>query len=175
VPDDGLREFLSGRLAALSRTAYLLTGDHHAAEDLLQNTLVIVAARWHRVSAADDPAAYVRRILYHEHVSSWRRNRHLRAEHSTASVPERAGPRDMSGDIVRRVVLERALARLTPRQRAVIVARFYEDLTEIDAAAALGCSVGTIKSQTHHALGGLGELAPELADLVHRSVVEVTV
>jgi RNA polymerase sigma factor (sigma-70 family) len=79
----------------------------------------------------------------------------------------------MSGDVVRRVVLERALAKLTPRQRAVIVARFYEDLTEVDAAAALGCSVGTIKSQTHHALGRLRELAPELADLVHHSLVEV--
>jgi RNA polymerase sigma-70 factor (sigma-E family) len=173
VPDDGLREFLSGRLAALSRTAYLLTGDHHAAEDLLQNALVIVAARWHPVAAAGDPVAYARRILYHEHISSWRRNRYLRAEYSTADVPDRGGPRDMSGDVVRRVVLERALAKLTPRQRAVIVARFYEDLTEVDAASALGCSVGTIKSQTHHALGRLRELAPELADLVHHSLVEV--
>ena len=175
MADEGLREFLAGRLDALSRLAYLLTGDHHAAEDLLQNALVIIAARWQRVAGADDPTAYVRRILYHEHVSSWRRNRHLRAEYSTAEVPDRGRVRDMSSDVVRRVVLERALAKLTPRQRAVIVARFYEDLTEVDAAAALGCSVGTIKSQTHHALGRLRELAPELADLVHRSVVEVRV
>jgi RNA polymerase sigma-70 factor (sigma-E family) len=168
VADDEFREFVVARLGALSRVAYLLAGGHDAAEELLQNALVVVASRWHRVAAANDPMAYVRRVLYHEHVSAWRRNRHLRAEYATDQVPERRGARDEADDAVRRVVLEQALARLTPRQRAVIVLRFYEDLSEADAATVLGCSLGTVKSQTHHALGRLRALAPELADLVRQ-------
>jgi RNA polymerase sigma-70 factor (sigma-E family) len=173
VDDDGFREFATARLGTLSRVAYLLTGDHHAAEDLLGNALVIVAARWRRIAEAADPMAYVRKVLYHELVSTWRRSRYQRAEYSTDQLPERRGPADEADDAVRRIVLERALAKLTPRQRAVIVLRFYEDLSEADAAEALGCSVGTVKSQTHHALGRLRALAPELADLVHPTL-EVT-
>jgi RNA polymerase sigma-70 factor (sigma-E family) len=168
------REFATARLSTLSRIAYLLTGDHHAAEDLVQDTLVIVMARWPRVAAADDPVAYVRRILYHEHISRWRRNRKLSLTYSgDDQLPERAGSRDEANDVVRRVMLERSLARLAPRQRAVIVLRFFEDLSEVDAAAALGCSIGTVKSQTNHALRRLRDLAPELADLV-REKTEVT-
>jgi RNA polymerase sigma-70 factor (sigma-E family) len=163
--DDGFRDFVRARLARLSRVAYLLTGDHHAAEDLVQTVLIKVAARWSRVSATRQPDAYVRKIVYHEHVSAWRRRRRLK-EQSTARLPETAGRRDEADDAVRRLLLERALARLTPRQRAVIVLRYFEDLSELDAAAALGCSVGTVKSQTHHALGRLRVLAPELADLI---------
>lgn len=163
--DDGFREFATARLGALSRTAYLLTGDHFAAEDLLQDTLVIVARRWSRVAASDNPMAYVRRILYHELVSSWRRNRYRRAEVTSDAVPERPEIRDETTTVDRRILLRRALARLTPRQRAVIVLRFYEDLSEADAAVALGCSVGTVKSQTNYALRRLRETAPELADL----------
>jgi RNA polymerase sigma-70 factor (sigma-E family) len=166
VPDERLSfaEFATARLGALSRLAYLLTGDHHAAEDLLQNAFVVVSSRWDRVATADDPMAYMRRVLYHEFVSTWRRERHRRAEYSTEQVPERASRDDVS-DAVRRVVLEQALARLSPRQRAVIVLRFFEDLSEADAARALGCSVGTVKSQTHQALRRMRALAPELADL----------
>jgi RNA polymerase sigma-70 factor (sigma-E family) len=163
--DEGFREFATARLGALSQLAYLLTGDHHAAEDLLQDSLVIVARRWGRVSAADNPMAYVRQIVYHEFVSSWRRNRWRRSEVSSAALPERPGPRDEAGTVDRRVLMQRALARLTPRQRAVVVLRFYEDLSEADAAQALGCSVGTVKSQTSYALRRLREGAPELADL----------
>jgi RNA polymerase sigma-70 factor (sigma-E family) len=162
--EDGFREFATARLGALSRTAYLLTGDHHAAEDLLQDVLVIVAVRWSRVAAADNPMAYVRRILYHELVSSWRRGRYRRAEVSSDQLPEHPDPRDETTTVDRRVLLRRALARLTPRQRAVIVLRFFEDLSEADAAAALGCSVGTVKSQTNYALKRLRETAPELAE-----------
>jgi len=165
VDDNGFTEFATARLGALSRIAYLLTGDHHAAEDLLQSALVIVASRWGRVAAADDPMAYVRKVLYHELVSMWRRSRHLRSELTTDHPPERRVPRDEAADTVRRLVIEQALAKLPPRQRAVIVLRYFEDLSEVDAAAVRGCSVGTVKSQAHHALANLRELAPELSEL----------
>jgi RNA polymerase sigma-70 factor (sigma-E family) len=168
LDDDGFTEFATARLGALSRIAYLLTGDHDAAEDLLQNALVIVASKWRKVAAADDRMAYVRRILYHELVSSWRRSRYLREELSTAHLPERSGERDEASDTVHRLVIERALSTLPPRQRAVIVLRYYEDLSEAEVAEALGCSVGTVKSQAHHALARLRETSPELAELARR-------
>jgi RNA polymerase sigma-70 factor (sigma-E family) len=165
--DDGFRAFAHSRLAYLSRVAYLLAGDHHAAEDLLQNALVRLASAWPRVAAAGDPVAYARKVLYHEHVSTWRRGRHLRAERPSAVVPDVAGRIDEADDAVRRLMLERALRRLTHRQRAVIVLRFFEDLSPDDAAEVLGCTAGTVKSQTHHALRRLRELSPELAALVN--------
>jgi RNA polymerase sigma-70 factor (sigma-E family) len=168
--DEGFREFATARLGALSQLAYLLTGDHHAAEDLLQDALVVVARRWRRVSEADNPMAYVRQILYHEFISAWRRDRYRRAELSSERLPEQPGG-DESTTVDRRLVLHRALRRLTPRQRAVIVLRFYEDLSEADAAAALHCSVGTVKSQTNYALRRLREGAPELADLAPRALL----
>jgi RNA polymerase sigma-70 factor (sigma-E family) len=162
---DGFREFVAVRLARLSRAAYLLAGGHHDAEDLLQKALVKVALRWRQVAAAGDPEAYVRKIMYHEHIMSWRRRRRL-AEQPIGQVPESPATGDGAEAVVRRIVLERALRKLTRRQRAVIVLRYFEDLSEADAAAVLGCSVGTVKSQTSHALQRLRALAPELADLV---------
>ncbi|BCJ78048.1 RNA polymerase sigma24 factor [Catellatospora sp. IY07-71] len=164
--DEGFREFVHARLARLSRVAYLLTGEHHAAEDLLQNTLVRLASKWPKVSRTGVPDAYVRKVMYHEHVSSWRRSRHLRSELTTGELPESGAGSDMAAETVRRLLLEQALAKLTRKQRAVIVLRFFEDLSEADAAEALGVSVGTVKSQTSYALGRLRELAPELHVLV---------
>ena len=155
MDDDGFRAFAHSRLAYLSRVAYLLTGDHHAAEDLLQNALVRLATAWPRVAAAGDPVAYARRVLYNEHVSTWRRGRHLRAERTTAELPDVGGRHDEADDAVRRMMLEHALRRLTHKQRAVIVLRFFEDLTPEDAAEVLGCSPGTVKSQTARALDSL--------------------
>ncbi|UWZ49527.1 SigE family RNA polymerase sigma factor [Dactylosporangium matsuzakiense] len=165
----GFREFVAARLGRLSRIAFLLTGDHHAAEDLVQVTLVKVARHWRRVTRAGAPDAYVRRALYHEHVSSWRARRRL--EMTTADPPDRAGGRDESAEAVRRIVLRDALARLAPGQRAVIVLRYFEDLSEADTADALGCSVGSVKSQTHHALARLRAIAPELAELIEDAEV----
>jgi RNA polymerase sigma-70 factor (sigma-E family) len=156
------REFAAARLVGLSRVAYLLTGDHHAAQDLVQSVLVKVARNWRRVAGM--PEAYVRRMLYHEHVSSWRRHRGV--ETTMAEPPDRGVVPDPAEASLRRLMLREALARLTPRQRAVIVLRFFEDLTEAQAAEVLDCSVGTVKSQTHHALGRLRVLAPELAELL---------
>jgi RNA polymerase sigma-70 factor (sigma-E family) len=157
------REFVAARLGAMSRVAYLLAGDHHGAEDLVQSSLVKLAQHWKRVSAATSVDAYVRRVIYHEHISTWRRHRN--AEIPVPEAPDvNAGP-DLADVAVRRLVLRQALARLTPRQRAVLVLRFFEDLSEAETAEVLRCSVGTVKSQTNYALGRLRALAPELADL----------
>ncbi|MFF5230713.1 SigE family RNA polymerase sigma factor [Dactylosporangium sp. NPDC000521] len=158
----GFREFVRARLPRLSRAAYLLAGNHAQAEDLIQAALIKTATHWSKVVRAGDPEAYVRKILYHEHVRSWRRRRFL--EHSTASVPEKAVSGDETGRAELRVVLEQALAKLTKRQRAVVVLRFFEDLSEVETAQVMGTSVGTVKSQTSHALGRLRVLAPELED-----------
>jgi RNA polymerase sigma-70 factor (sigma-E family) len=162
---ESLREFLIARGPALSRTAYLLTGGHEQAQDLLQSALAKVIPRWRRVSAGD-PEAYLRRVMYNERTSLWRSRRYR--EHPVDQVREPAhrpaGP-DEADRVERRLMVAQALARLRPRQRAVVVLRFFEDRSEAEAAALLGCSVGTVKSQTHKALARLRQLAPELAEL----------
>lgn len=153
-----LRDYVAARGAALSRAAYLLTGDHEAAEDLVQDTYVVLVRRWQKAGAID-PDAYVRRILYSRFVDGWRRRR--LTELPTAIPPESAGA-DEATAAEERLTLRSALQRLTPRQRAVLVLRFYEDLTEVQAAAALGVSANTVKSQTRVALQRLRELAPDV-------------
>jgi RNA polymerase sigma-70 factor (sigma-E family) len=163
-PPPGFAEYVAARGPALVRTAYLLTGDHHAAEDLVQTVLAKSVVRWRSIEGSPD--AYVRRALYHEHVSVWRRLRHR--TDPVPELPDRPGPDD--GDVVeRRLLLRAALARLAPQQRAVLVLRFYEDRSEAETAALLGIAPGTVKSHTRRALGRLRELAPELADLVTTS------
>ncbi|WP_028644519.1 SigE family RNA polymerase sigma factor [Nocardioides sp. URHA0020] len=144
---EGFEQFVAARRTALLRTAYLLTGSREDAEDLVQVALIKTVPHWRRI--ADHPEPYVRTVLARESVSRWRRRR-WREVH-TAELPETpvAGPGDD------RVALQRALARLAPRQRAVIVLRYYEDLTERETAAALGISVGTVKSQARDALARL--------------------
>ena len=162
-------EFVRARSGALGRTAYLLTGDRQLAEDLLQEALARVAARWEKVSAGGDPEPYVRRVLYTCAVDGWRRKRPVEV---LGLEPPAAGE-DPTAAADRRVVLREALSRLTPRQRAVLVLRFYEDATEVQAAHLLGCSVSTVKSQTRHALERLRVLAPELADAFGPALTEV--
>ncbi|GAA4710054.1 SigE family RNA polymerase sigma factor [Phytohabitans rumicis] len=163
---EGLREFVLTRGPSLSRTAYLLTGDHQHAEDLLQQALTKTAAHWRRVLAGGNPEGYVRRVMVNERTSRWRRRRYLEvsgpaADEVLAAGPP-SGPSDEAESAVRRIGLRRALAALPPRQRAVIVLRFFEDLTEAQTAELMGCSTGTVKSQTHAALNRLRALAPEL-------------
>ena len=145
--EESFHAYVSARRGALLRSAYLLTGDRHAAEDLVQTALLKTALRWRRVVAGGDPEPYVRRVLYNEHVSVWRRRRGI--TEVAAEPAERAAVPEGSED---RLVLREALARLTPKQRAVLVLRYFEDLTEVQTAAVLGCSPGTVKSQTRHAL-----------------------
>ena len=155
--DVDLREFVAARGAALSRAAYLLTGDHQAAEDLVQETYVVMVRRWQK-AAKVDPEAYVRRILYSRFVDGWRRRRLV--ELSWTSGPDAAGG-DEAAAATDRVTLRGALQQLTPGQRAVLVLRFYEDLTETQAARVLGVSRNTVKSQTRVALQRLRELVPD--------------
>jgi RNA polymerase sigma-70 factor (sigma-E family) len=140
-------EFVVARRSALLRTAYLLTGDHHDAEDLVQSALIKVVPRWARIR--DRPEPYVRQVLARESVSRWRRRRWR--EVTTDAVPE-AMHHDSSTD---RIALLEDLRRLSPRQRAVLVLRYFDDLTEADTAAALGISVGTVKSHVRDALACL--------------------
>lgn len=160
--EDAFAAFVRGRSAALARTAFLLTGDHHRGEDLLQVALIKAAKAWERI--ADEPEAYVRRILYHESISAWRRRRWR--EVTVADTSTTADPASGSSDVDLRLALVDALARLTPKQRAVLVLRYFEDLTEAQTATALGIGIGTVKSQTRQALQRLRAVAPDLAELV---------
>jgi RNA polymerase sigma-70 factor (sigma-E family) len=139
-----------------------MTDDVSRAEDLVQDALTQVAVRWRRLRDAN-PDAYARTVIYHGNISWWRRRR---GEVLTAEVVERPADHGSAEPVERRLLVRRALGALTPRQRAVVVLRYFEDLTERDAAAVLGVSVGTVKSQTHLALRRLREAAPELAELL---------
>ena len=150
----GFEEYVAARQAGLLRTAYLLTGHRQDAEDLVQQSLVKVVPHWHRIDGDPDP--YVRRVLVRENVSRWRRRRWREVlGHDT---PEPGSSHDPSG----RLDLQRALASLAPRQRAVVVLRFLEDRSVAETADALGVTEGTVKSQTRDALARLRVLLPDL-------------
>jgi RNA polymerase sigma-70 factor (sigma-E family) len=156
---EGFGEFVAARGAALSRTAYLLTGDHHAAADLLQAALVATAVHWRRVVQGGNPEAYVRRAMVNQRTSWWRRNRRVVG---ADRLPEPVTG-DESEQTAQRISLARVMATLPARQRAVIVLRFYEDYSVEQTARAMGCSAGTVKSQTHLALARLRALIGDLA------------
>jgi RNA polymerase sigma-70 factor (sigma-E family) len=160
VDNDARAEFVAfvqARQHRLLRSAYLVCGDHHRAEDLLQDALVKLALRWRQVRHGD-PEAFLRTVMYRDAVSWWRRRRR---EDLHGDPPERVGADDV-GAVPDRLLFESALARLTVRQRAVLVLRFFDDLTEARTAEVLGVSVGTVKSQTSVALRRLRERAPDL-------------
>ena len=156
--EDDFHTFVVARTPALSRTAYLLTGDAQLAEDLVQTALFKAARNWQRIQAS--PEAYVRRILYTQNVSWWRTRRVKETALGSYDAPAASADPDL------RITLEHALARLTIRQRTVLVLRYFEDLTEVQTAAALGIGPGTVKSITRQALARLRTLAPELAELI---------
>lgn len=156
--EDDFRAFVVSRGTALGRTAYLLTGDPHLAEDLVQAALFKAAKAWHRIEG--DPEPYVRRILYTQNVSWWRRRRLTEVSLGSYDAPAAGRDPDL------RLTLDRALALLTVRQRTVLVLRYFEDLTEVQTADVLGISAGTVKSTARHALARLRTLAPDLVDLV---------
>jgi RNA polymerase sigma-70 factor (sigma-E family) len=134
----------------LLRTAYLLTRDHALAEDLLQTALLRSWPRWRRLDG--DPEQYVRRVLVNTYASWWRRR--WNGEQPTGALPDTAGHDPIDGHAERRDLWD-ALGRLPRRQRAVVVLRYYEGLTETETARVLGCSVGTVKSQASRALAKL--------------------
>ncbi len=146
-------EFVAARSRALLRTAYLLTHDHALAEDLLQTSLAKAWFAWKRIHGEPEP--YVRKILVNTYASWWRRK--WNGEQPTEDLPEgtveeTAEPTD----------LWTAMGRLPRRMRAVVVLRYFEDLTEVQTAEVLGCSVGTVKSQASKALAKL-RIDPALA------------
>ena len=140
--------FARARTPALVRFATALCGDPHLAADLVQDALEKTGMAWSRVRRQDDPEGYIRRAIVHRHTSVWRR---LRRERLSAALPERAASAATTHD----AVLWAQLAQLPPRQRAVLVLRFYEDLSEAQTAEVLGVAVGTVKSQTSKALATL--------------------
>ncbi|GAB7041364.1 SigE family RNA polymerase sigma factor [Catenuloplanes niger JCM 9533] len=150
-PSPDFDDFVRGRTPALLRAAYLLTGDQHLAEDLVQSALAGTHRAWRRLERVDNAEAYTRKIMYHLQVSWWRRRRV--AEVLPGDLPERAGR--AGTDPTLRLTLRAALLTLPPRQRAVIVLRFFEDRTEAETAYLLGVTVGTVKSQTAKALAKL--------------------
>ncbi|NUR92018.1 MAG: SigE family RNA polymerase sigma factor [Nonomuraea sp.] len=162
-PDDQrvFTEFVATRSNSLIRLAYVLTGDQHAAEDLLQSALTRTADRWRSIRG--DPEAYVRRVMYNEQIGRWRSPRWGR-ERSVGAPPERAQG-DGTARVDDRLTLEQALRTLAPRQRAVLVLRYFEDLPESEVARIMGCSVGTVRSQSHRAVKHLRRIVGERVNL----------
>ena len=158
---DSFEEFVAGRYAALVRSAYLLVGNRADAEDLVQTALAKVVAVWTRIE--DDPERYVRTVLVRESITRGRRRRWR--EVSTAEPPEATAAPALDGIVADRATLRRALGQLSPRQRAVVVLRFYEDLSVAETSDVLRCSEGTVKSQSHDALANLRAVLPERAEL----------
>jgi RNA polymerase sigma-70 factor (sigma-E family) len=142
--DEKFAEFVRSRSPALYRYAYLLTGNPHDADDLVQEALIRLRGAWTRVRQQDDPIGYTRTTIARLHVSFWRRRRR---ESTVAVVPDTATDEPGFGNADRRAAILQALATLPPRQRAVIVLRYYEDQTEEQIAVTLGISRSTVRSQ----------------------------
>lgn len=156
--DADFEQWMLARQPALMRTAWALTGNPHDAADLLQTSLAKVYLGWDRVSRADSVDAYARRILVNEHTSLWRRAFKKR-EYATDTLPEVATS-DRHDEGESRLLWE-FVQTLSPKQRAVVVLRYYEELSEAETADVLGVSVGTVKSQCSRALASLRSRAPD--------------
>jgi RNA polymerase sigma-70 factor (sigma-E family) len=163
--DAGLDEFVAAYGGALLRTAYLLCGDRQRAEDLVQGALEKSLRSWDKVAAADAPVAYVRRIVVREHLS-WLRSRSA-GERVGLSAVDGASP-DTAELVDVRDTVWRLLATLPRQQRAVLVLRLFEDLTDDEIADALGCRPATVRAYAARALASLRE-HPALAELNPRS------
>jgi RNA polymerase sigma-70 factor (sigma-E family) len=150
--DTSYVEFVTGRWPVLFRVAYLLTGSQEPAEDRLQSVLMKAYASWGRIHRMESPDAYVRRMLVNGAISASKRA--WRRERATGELPElpQSGHED---GYVDRASLWPVVQTLPPRQRAVVVLRYYEDLSEDEIARVLGCSRGTVKSQASDALRSL--------------------
>lgn len=151
-PAPSFDAFVAAYGAALQRTAYLLTGDHGAAEDLVQDTLVRVWSAWARVTRTDQPLAYVRRMLVNASISRWRTLSRCRLRERLTDRPPELPVLDQPGVDTQ---LWSLVGRLPARQRAVVVLSYYEDLSENEVADLLGTTLGTVKSQRAKALRSL--------------------
>ena len=171
VEEDQFSDFVRAHSATLFRTAYLLTGDYQRSEDLLQTTLVRVYQRWPRIAGMDRPVGYARKVLVSQSASWWRR----RSSHETPLLlldePVWGGRVEHVAEHER---VWKAVLSLPPRQRAVTVLRYYEDLTEAEIAETLAMAPGTVKSHSHAATRRLAELLGEPATDTALPAPEVT-
>ena len=156
--DADFAAYLQARQASVLRTAYLLSGDRHTAEDLTQTAFAKLYLAWDRVRDQGSIDGYLRRILVNENNSLWRRGWKKR-EHATDQLPEPTPVLDQYDD-GRDAALWDVVQSLPKKARAVLVLRYYEQLSEAETAEALGVSVGTVKSQTSRALAALRERTP---------------
>ncbi len=156
--EEAFDAFVRNRMPELLRFGHMLTGSADAAADLVQDALERTLNSWSRIRQRDDPEGYVRRTMVNRNVSIWRKRRR---EYLTDEVPDRVEDADMK---VPDQALQNALSALPRKQRAVIVLRFAEDLSERQVAEMLGCSVGTVKSQTFKALAKLRDQLPNQED-----------
>ncbi len=156
--------FVTTNADGLLRTAYLITWDLHTAEDLVQETLIKVAKRWPRIKRMDHPVAYARRILVNEALDGRARHQRRRSELSAQQPSQNGHLPDPSELIDTHDELIAALATLPPRQRAVLVLRYFLDLPETDVAAALQCTLGTVKSTASRGLARLEQTMPPAND-----------
>ncbi|OIJ67217.1 SigE family RNA polymerase sigma factor [Streptomyces mangrovisoli] len=165
--DMEFQSFVVGRWPRLLRTAFLLTGEQHAAEDLVQSTLEQVYVAWRKIAAADESDAYVRRMMINAHARRHRRRlkEFLAPRDDSGLVPEVADTGDRISQADDRGALLAALAQLPPRQREAVVLRYWEDLTETQTAEAMGCSVGAVKSNAAKGIAKLRAI-PGLAETV---------
>lgn len=155
--DGAFADYFRSRSSAMRGTAFLLCGDWHRAEDIVQTSFVKLYRVWNRVAGRDKVDAYTRQILVRTFLDETRRG-FFHRERPTDEHTERFAP--VAGSVEDRMVLLHALTGVAPRQRAVLVLRFWEDLSIEDTAKALNCSVGTVKSQTARGLETLRHLIP---------------
>jgi len=158
--DDDRRQFseyFAARREVVRRTAYLMCGDWHWADDLAQTAFIRLAASWHRIRDPHAVDAFVRTCLVRAYLSETRRV-WRRRERTVAETPDLAGIDDGIETATRRMVFAKALGQVPPRQRVTLICRFYQGLDVAETAAALGCSEGTVKSQTARGLAALREV-----------------
>ncbi|NXY97165.1 SigE family RNA polymerase sigma factor [Streptomyces sp. BR123] len=170
--DEEFQGFMTSRWPRLMRTAYLLTGEQYAAEDLVQASMEKVYASWRRVRQAEDPDAYVRRVVTNTHARRFRRR--LREDLAppggdgpVRELADRAEQGDRMAQADERAALMRGLAQLPLRQRQAVVLRYWEDLSETQAAEAMGCSVGAVKSNAAKGIAKLRAI-PALVTVADR-------
>lgn len=169
--EDGFTAFARSCSATLFRTAYLMTGDYQRAEDLVQTTLVRVYQRWSRVEAMERPVGYARKVLVSQEISWWRRRS---SRESALFLRDEPVSGDLADDLVEHERVWKAVLSLSPRQRAVTVLKYYEDMSEADIAETLGMAPGTVKSHSHAAGRRLAELLGDPAVAPARPATEAT-
>jgi RNA polymerase sigma-70 factor (sigma-E family) len=157
-PDRAYTDFVHQQWASLYRTAYLMTGDHQRAEDVVQAALMKVYLAWPRIGSMDHPAAYARTVMVNQLTSWWRRR--SSTESPGITLVDAVQPA-FDDDVVQARAIWSEVLTLPPRQRAVVVLRYYEDRSEAEIAEILGISAGSVKTHAHHALARMrGRLDP---------------